>query len=72
MTLTHLPFLAPSVSPQAVMSNLTSHSVTLSWKDYATESEPGFIRGYYVYMKSKAKQCHPGFEKAVLSGDVSC
>nr|XP_017523067.1 oncostatin-M-specific receptor subunit beta isoform X1 [Manis javanica] len=64
--------LAPSVSPQAVMSNLTSHSVTLSWKDYATESEPGFIRGYYVYMKSKAKQCHPGFEKAVLSDDSVC
>ncbi|KAK2493742.1 hypothetical protein MC885_012405 [Smutsia gigantea] len=64
--------LAPSVSPRVLLSNLTSHSFILSWKDHATESQPGFIQGYHVYMKSKAKQCHPGFEKAVLSDDSVC
>ncbi|XP_014637083.1 PREDICTED: oncostatin-M-specific receptor subunit beta isoform X2 [Ceratotherium simum simum] len=65
--------LAPSDNPQVVMSNLTSHSFTLSWKDYSTESQPGFIRGYHVYLKSKEGECHPGFEKAILPDDsVSC
>ncbi|CAK7303244.1 Oncostatin-M-specific receptor subunit beta [Vulpes lagopus] len=64
--------LAPSDNPRVVMSNLTSHSFTLSWKDYSTESQPSFIRGYHVYLKSKAGQCHPGSEKAVLSDDSVC
>ncbi|VCW98898.1 unnamed protein product, partial [Gulo gulo] len=59
--------LAPSDNPQVVMTNLTSHSFTLSWKNYSTESQPSFIQGYHVYLKSKAGQCHSGSEKAVLS-----
>lgn len=65
-----LPSLAPLVNPQVVMSNLTSHSFTLSWKDYPTETQRSFIRGYHVYLKPKEGQCHPGFEKAALSGDI--
>lgn len=53
------------------MTNLTSYSFTLSWKDYPEESQPGFVRGYSLYLKSKAAQCRPGSEKAVLPGDVS-
>ncbi|XP_008566724.1 PREDICTED: oncostatin-M-specific receptor subunit beta [Galeopterus variegatus] len=64
--------LAPSDNPQVAVSNLTSHSFTLNWNNYPTESQPGFIRGYHVYLKSKAMQCHQGFEKAVLSDDSVC
>ncbi|XP_059948806.1 oncostatin-M-specific receptor subunit beta isoform X1 [Mesoplodon densirostris] len=69
----YLEELAPSDNPQVVMSNLTSHSFTLSWKDYSTESQPGFIQGYHVYLKPKAgEQCHPAFEKTVLPEDSVC
>ncbi|XP_044088452.1 oncostatin-M-specific receptor subunit beta [Neovison vison] len=64
--------LAPSDNPQVVMTNLTSHSFTLSWKNYSTESQPSFIQGYHVYLKSKAGRCHSGSEKAVLSDDAVC
>lgn len=67
--LPQLPFLAPSENPQVAVSNLTSHSFSLSWKDYSTDSQPSFIQGYHVYLKPKEEQCHPGFEKVVLSGD---
>ncbi|XP_012504960.1 PREDICTED: oncostatin-M-specific receptor subunit beta [Propithecus coquereli] len=45
---------------------------TLSWKNYSTKSQPAFIKGYRVYLKSKAGQCHPGVEKAVLSDNTVC
>ncbi|XP_019592870.2 oncostatin-M-specific receptor subunit beta isoform X1 [Rhinolophus sinicus] len=64
--------LAPSENPQVAVSNLTSHSFTLSWKDYSTDSQPGFIQGYHVYLKPKVEQCHPGFEKVALSDDSVC
>uniref|UniRef100_A0A8C3VMW0 Oncostatin-M-specific receptor subunit beta n=1 Tax=Catagonus wagneri TaxID=51154 RepID=A0A8C3VMW0_9CETA len=62
--------LAPSDNPRVVTSHLTSHSFTLTWKDYSTESQPGFIQGYYLYLKSKVgEQCLPGFEKTGLTDD---
>ncbi|XP_055102155.1 oncostatin-M-specific receptor subunit beta isoform X1 [Symphalangus syndactylus] len=64
--------LAPSDNPHVLVDTLTSHSFTLSWKDYSTESQPGFIQGYHVYLKSQARQCHPRFEKAVLSDGSEC
>ncbi|XP_040351744.1 oncostatin-M-specific receptor subunit beta isoform X1 [Herpailurus yagouaroundi] len=64
--------LVPSDNPQVLMSNLTSYSFTLSWKDYAAESQPGFVQGYSLYLKSKAARCLPGSEKAVLSDDSIC
>ncbi|XP_045249591.2 oncostatin-M-specific receptor subunit beta isoform X3 [Macaca fascicularis] len=64
--------LAPSDNPHVLVDMLTSHSFTLSWKDYSTESQPGFIQGYHVYLKSKARQCHPRFQKAVLSDGSEC
>ncbi|KAM9252618.1 oncostatin-M-specific receptor subunit beta [Dugong dugon] len=59
--------LAPSDNPKVAMGSLTSHSFTLSWKGYSTQSQPGFIRGYYVYLKSRMEQCTSGFERTVLS-----
>ncbi|XP_032134799.1 oncostatin-M-specific receptor subunit beta isoform X1 [Sapajus apella] len=64
--------LAPSDNPHVLVDKLTSHSFTLSWKYYSTESQPGFIQGYHVYLKSKARQCHPRFEKAILSDGSEC
>ncbi|XP_053447881.1 oncostatin-M-specific receptor subunit beta isoform X2 [Nycticebus coucang] len=64
--------LAPSDNPQVDTINLTSHSFTLSWKNYSTESQPAFIEGYHVYLKFKARQCHPGAEKEVLSDNTVC
>lgn len=68
LTLTSFP--APADNPHVTINNLTFHSFTLSWKDYATDSQPGFIQGYRVYLRSKSGQCHPGFTKAVLPGDM--
>nr|XP_023401403.1 oncostatin-M-specific receptor subunit beta [Loxodonta africana] len=61
--------LPPSDNPQVTTSSLTSHSFTLNWKDYSTESQPGFIRGYNVYLKSKMEQCTSGFERITPSDD---
>uniref|UniRef100_F1MGK8 Oncostatin-M-specific receptor subunit beta n=1 Tax=Bos taurus TaxID=9913 RepID=F1MGK8_BOVIN len=69
----YLKELAPSYNPKVNMSNLTSHSFTLSWKDYPTESQTGFIQGYYVYLKSKTgEKCHRGFEKTFLTDNSVC
>ncbi|KAM8819655.1 oncostatin-M-specific receptor subunit beta isoform 1-T1 [Rhynchonycteris naso] len=57
----------PSDNPRVFISNQTAQSFTLNWKGYSTDSQPGFIRGYHVYLRYKAKQCHPGFNKAFLS-----
>ncbi|XP_066234814.1 oncostatin-M-specific receptor subunit beta isoform X2 [Saccopteryx leptura] len=57
----------PSDNPRVSISNQTAQSFTLNWKDYSTDSQPGFIRGYHVYLRYKGKQCHPGFNKAFLS-----
>ncbi|EPQ11658.1 Oncostatin-M-specific receptor subunit beta [Myotis brandtii] len=64
--------LAPANNPRVDIINLTLHSFTLSWKDYATDSQPGFIQGYRVYLRSKAEQCPPGFTKAVLPDNSVC
>ncbi|XP_049718669.1 oncostatin-M-specific receptor subunit beta isoform X1 [Elephas maximus indicus] len=61
--------LPPSDNPQVTTSSLTSHSFTLNWKDYSIESQPGFIRGYNVYLKSKMEQCTSGFERITPSDD---
>ncbi|XP_013370405.1 PREDICTED: oncostatin-M-specific receptor subunit beta isoform X2 [Chinchilla lanigera] len=58
--------LAPLDSPQVAVANLTPHSFTLSWKDYDTESQRGFIQGYYVCLKSNSTECHPDSVKEGL------
>nr|KAF6490474.1 oncostatin M receptor [Molossus molossus] len=64
--------LAPAASPQVAVSNLTSQSFALSWEGYPTGSQPGFIRGYYVYLRPKVGRCPPGFEKAALPDGSEC
>ncbi|XP_077792540.1 oncostatin-M-specific receptor subunit beta [Podarcis muralis] len=37
---------------------VTSHSFTLTWEfDHLNETHPGFIRGYYVYVKKEHGNC---------------
>uniref|UniRef100_A0A8C5KDI0 Oncostatin-M-specific receptor subunit beta n=1 Tax=Jaculus jaculus TaxID=51337 RepID=A0A8C5KDI0_JACJA len=62
--------LAPLKSPDVILSNPTSHSFVLNWTTYATESQPGFIEGYHVYVKSKDAQCPQEWEEVVLKGDT--
>ncbi|KAM4875838.1 oncostatin-M-specific receptor subunit beta isoform 3-T4 [Thomomys bottae] len=64
--------LVPSTNPQVAVNNVTSHSFILNWTDYSTLNQSGFIQGYHVYLKSKHRQCQPGFEKAIFSGDSVC
>ncbi|KAM6156861.1 oncostatin-M-specific receptor subunit beta [Erethizon dorsatum] len=64
--------LAPLDSPQVAVTDLTSHSFTLSWKGYDTETQRGFIRGYYVCLKSNATQCHPDSVKESLPDKSTC
>ncbi|XP_023567652.1 oncostatin-M-specific receptor subunit beta isoform X2 [Octodon degus] len=64
--------LAPSDSPQVVVRNLTSHSFALSWKAYDTESQSGFIQGYYVCLKSNTTQCHPDSVRVGLPDKSTC
>ncbi|XP_036266846.1 oncostatin-M-specific receptor subunit beta isoform X1 [Pipistrellus kuhlii] len=64
--------LAPADNPRVTVNNLTSHSFTLSWEDYAADAQPGFIRGYRVHLRSQAEQCLPGFTKALLPDNTAC
>uniref|UniRef100_A0A8C8VEU4 Oncostatin M receptor n=1 Tax=Pelusios castaneus TaxID=367368 RepID=A0A8C8VEU4_9SAUR len=67
--------LAPSLNPQQEITVITSHSVTVTWDSYPTnESQPGFISGYHVYVKTGTEECTlKGSTKHVLSdGSILC
>nr|XP_006139540.1 LOW QUALITY PROTEIN: oncostatin-M-specific receptor subunit beta [Pelodiscus sinensis] len=67
--------LAPSRNPQVEITELTSYTVTLTWHSYPiNESQPGFIRGYHVYVKTMEEECSlEGSTKHALSdGSVLC
>lgn len=61
--------LAPLENPNVKIINLTSNSFILSWQNYSSDSQPGFIKGYTVYLKSKELQCHQNWERHLLPGD---
>ncbi|XP_075397074.1 oncostatin-M-specific receptor subunit beta isoform X2 [Tenrec ecaudatus] len=63
--------LVPLVNPQVTVDQLNAHSFTLSWKDYSTESQHGFIRGYYVYLKSKMQHCAQVDKRVTLPDNSS-
>lgn len=52
--------------------DLTYNSVTLSWESSVTnESEPGFVRGYHVYVSPLEGNCNlKGSKKHILSDDT--
>ncbi|XP_074851730.1 oncostatin-M-specific receptor subunit beta isoform X2 [Carettochelys insculpta] len=67
--------LAPSVDPQIEVTKMTSHSVTLTWDSYPiNESQPGFIRGYHVYVKPMEEECSlkGSTGHALSDGSVLC
>ncbi|XP_045141326.1 oncostatin-M-specific receptor subunit beta isoform X2 [Echinops telfairi] len=63
--------LVPLVNPQVTVEKMNAHSFTLSWKDYSTESQHGFIRGYYVYLKPKMQHCTQEYKKVALTDNSS-
>uniref|UniRef100_A0A674I3U9 Oncostatin M receptor n=1 Tax=Terrapene triunguis TaxID=2587831 RepID=A0A674I3U9_9SAUR len=66
--------LAPRLNPPGEITEMTSHTVTITWDSYRiNESQPGFIRGYHVYVKTMEEEsmCHPYFS-APADGTVLC
>ncbi|KFO89627.1 Oncostatin-M-specific receptor subunit beta, partial [Buceros rhinoceros silvestris] len=63
--------LPPLLDPIVKKVELTSNAVTLSWDSYPTnESQPGFVRGYHVYVSPVQEDCGlKGSKKHVLPGD---
>ncbi|NXC64437.1 OSMR protein, partial [Aleadryas rufinucha] len=67
----YLRELPPQLDPRVSNVDLTYNSVTLSWDSYLTnESEPGFVRGYHVYVSPIQGNCNlKGSKKHILSDD---
>ncbi|XP_051498333.1 oncostatin-M-specific receptor subunit beta isoform X1 [Apus apus] len=64
----YLKELPPLLDPVVENIELTSNAVTLYWDSYPTnESQPGFVRGYHVYVSPLQEDCSlKGSEKHVL------
>ncbi|NWR22921.1 OSMR protein, partial [Emberiza fucata] len=67
----YLKELPPRLDPTVRKVDLTYNSVTLSWDSYLTnESEPGFVRGYHVYVSPIQGNCNlKGSKKHILSDE---
>ncbi|XP_068031749.1 oncostatin-M-specific receptor subunit beta-like isoform X2 [Anomalospiza imberbis] len=67
----YLRELPPFLDPIVRKVDLTYNSVTLSWDSYLTnESEPGFVRGYHVYVSPIQGNCNlKGSKKHILSDE---
>ncbi|NXB32576.1 OSMR protein, partial [Eulacestoma nigropectus] len=67
----YLRELPPQHDPIVRKVDLTYNSVTLSWDSYLTnESEPGFVRGYHVYVSPVEGNCNlKGSKKYIHSDD---
>ncbi|XP_026721180.1 oncostatin-M-specific receptor subunit beta-like [Athene cunicularia] len=64
----YLRELPPLLDPVVEKVELTFNAVTLSWGSYPTnESQPGFVRGYHVYVSPIHEDCSlKGSKKHVL------
>ncbi|NXS31480.1 OSMR protein, partial [Pomatostomus ruficeps] len=67
----YLRELPPQLDPTVRDVVLTYNSVTLSWDSNLTnDSEPGFVRGYHVYVSPIQGNCNlKGSKKHILSDD---
>ncbi|KAM6033849.1 oncostatin-M-specific receptor subunit beta [Chlamydotis macqueenii] len=67
----YLRELPPLLDPVVEKVELTFNAVTLYWDSYPTnESQPGFVRGYHVYVSPIQEDCHlKGSKKHILSDD---
>ncbi|XP_062471407.1 oncostatin-M-specific receptor subunit beta-like isoform X3 [Pezoporus occidentalis] len=63
--------LPPILDPVVEKVELTFNAVTLCWDSYPTnESQPGFVRGYHVYVSPLQEDCSlKGSQKHVLPDD---
>ncbi|XP_034379450.1 oncostatin-M-specific receptor subunit beta isoform X1 [Arvicanthis niloticus] len=64
--------LAPLVNPEVKIDNLTPNSFVLNWSDYTSDFQSGFIKGYYVYLKSKELQCNQNWERIPPDNPMIC
>ncbi|NWW61898.1 OSMR protein, partial [Ifrita kowaldi] len=66
----YLRELPPRRDPTVRKVDLTYNSVTLFWDSYCTdESEPGFLRGYHIYVSPIQGNCNlKGSKKHILPG----
>ncbi|XP_062455974.1 oncostatin-M-specific receptor subunit beta isoform X2 [Rhea pennata] len=67
--------LPSPLDPTVEKVHLTFHAVTVSWDSYPTdESQPGFVRGYHVYVSPLQEDCNlKESKKHILSdGSVLC
>ncbi|NXI80037.1 OSMR protein, partial [Rhipidura dahli] len=63
----YLRELPPELDPTVRKVDLTYNSVTLSWDYHTNESEPGFLRGYHVYVSPMQGNCNlKGSKKHIL------
>ncbi|XP_062471406.1 oncostatin-M-specific receptor subunit beta-like isoform X2 [Pezoporus occidentalis] len=64
--------LPPILDPVVEKVELTFNAVTLCWDSYPTnESQPGFVRGYHVYVSPLQEDCSlKGSQKHVLPANV--
>ncbi|NWV38312.1 OSMR protein, partial [Grantiella picta] len=67
----YLRELPPRIDPNMKKVDLTYNSVALFWDyDSTNESEPGFVRGYHVYVSPMQGKCNlKGSKKHILSDD---
>ncbi|NXV74912.1 OSMR protein, partial [Atlantisia rogersi] len=67
----YLRELPPLPDPTVEKVELSFNAVTLSWDSYsANESQPGFVRGYHVYVSPIEEDCNlKGSKKHVLPDD---
>ncbi|NXM45763.1 OSMR protein, partial [Gymnorhina tibicen] len=67
----YLRELPPRLDPTVRKVDLTYNSVTLSWDSNLTnQSEPGFLRGFHVYVSPIQGNCNlKGSKKHILPGD---
>ncbi|KAM6391721.1 oncostatin-M-specific receptor subunit beta [Rhynochetos jubatus] len=67
----YLRELPPLLDPTVEKVELTFNTVTLSWDSYRTnESQPGFVKGYHVYVSPVRGDCSlKGSKKHVLPDD---
>ncbi|XP_042660350.1 oncostatin-M-specific receptor subunit beta isoform X2 [Tyto alba] len=67
----YLRELPPLLDPIVEKVELTFNAVTISWDSYSTnELQPGFVRGYHVYISPIQEDCSlKGSKKHVLPDD---
>ncbi|XP_062984861.1 oncostatin-M-specific receptor subunit beta [Elgaria multicarinata webbii] len=63
----YLKELEPNQDLDLKISTVTSNSVSVTWKSSLQDSQPGFIRGYILYVKKESGNCTLGNIEPIFS-----